>query len=49
MKKYSYYLPLISRVTGGKFVFQGSYTELPDGTIILASGETCDLNKSFPN
>jgi len=49
MKKYSSYLPLISRVTGGKFVFCGRYTELMDGTIILPSGEACDLNKSFPN
>ena len=49
MKKYSYYLPLISRKTGSKFVWQGAYTELADGTILLPSGEECEENKSFPN
>jgi hypothetical protein len=46
---YTYYLPLISRATGWRFVLQGHYTELPDGTIILASGEECDRNLAFPN
>jgi hypothetical protein len=46
---YSYYLPLISRKTGRKFVWQGSFTKLPDRTIILPSGEECEEWKSFPN
>ena len=48
MKKYAYYLPLISLMTGNKFVYQGQYEETACGEIILLSGEVCQRDKSFP-